>query len=85
MERQRRAIEAEGIREFEDNTHVSFLKWRAMEATEHLAASPNTKIVVMGTGQGQLPVLLNTDEPAREAPSGVAKVEGIQEHAETQH
>ena len=33
-----------------------------IEATERLAASPNTKIVVMGPGQNQLPVLLNANK-----------------------
>jgi regulator of protease activity HflC (stomatin/prohibitin superfamily) len=62
QERHRRIIEADGIREFENRSHVSMLKWRAVEATERLATSPNAKIVVMGTGENQLPVLLNTDK-----------------------
>jgi regulator of protease activity HflC (stomatin/prohibitin superfamily) len=62
MESQWRAIEAAGIREFEDRSHISILQWRGIEATERLAASPNAKIVVMGVGQNQLPVLLNSDK-----------------------
>ena len=62
MESKKREIEAAGIKAFEDLSHVSILRWRAIEATEHLAASPNTKIVVMGAGQNQLPVLLNADK-----------------------
>ena len=62
MERQRRLIEADGIREFEAHSHVPFLKWRAIEATERLADSTNTKIVVMGASGSTLPVLLNADK-----------------------
>jgi regulator of protease activity HflC (stomatin/prohibitin superfamily) len=62
MESKKREIEAAGIKAFEDLSHVSILRWRAIEATERLAASPNTKIVVMGPGQNQLPVLLNADK-----------------------
>jgi regulator of protease activity HflC (stomatin/prohibitin superfamily) len=63
LEREKRLIEADGIRQFEERARVPFLKWRAIEATERLANSPNSKIVVMGSGEGQLPVLLNTDKP----------------------
>ncbi len=62
MERQRRLIEADGISQFEKRARVSILKWRGIEATERLADSPNAKIVVMGTGQSQLPILLNGDK-----------------------
>lgn len=63
-EKQRRLIEAEGLRDFEATSGISILRWRGIEATENLAKSPNTKIVLMGTGEGQLPVLLNMDGPA---------------------
>jgi len=59
-ERQRRLIEAEGVRAFEQRAHVSALKWRAIEATEHLAASPGSKVIVMGAGQ--TPVMINPDK-----------------------
>jgi regulator of protease activity HflC (stomatin/prohibitin superfamily) len=62
LERQRRSIEAKGIREFESIAQVPILKWRGVEATERLAASPNSKIVVIGPGETQLPVLLNADK-----------------------
>ena len=62
LERQRRMIEAEGIRDFEARSHISFLKWKGIEATEKLAESPNAKIVVMGASRNELPVLLNADK-----------------------
>ncbi len=59
-EAQRKAIEAGGIREFERSSGISILRWRGIEATEALAKSPNAKIVVIGPGGDQLPVILNT-------------------------
>ena len=58
-EAQRKAIEAGGIAEFERTAGISILKWRGIEATEELAKSPNAKIIVIGPGENQLPVLLN--------------------------
>jgi len=60
-ERQRRIIEAQGIKSFEDISKISILKWRGIEATEKLANSPNAKIIVVGTGQNQLPIILGGD------------------------
>lgn len=65
-ERERRIIEAEGIRAFETISGVPILRWRGIEATEKLAESDNAKIILMGTGDGQLPVILNADVPAPE-------------------
>jgi regulator of protease activity HflC (stomatin/prohibitin superfamily) len=58
-EAQRKTIEAEGIQSFERTAGVSILKWRGIEATEELAKSPNSKIIIVGPGENQLPVLLN--------------------------
>lgn len=74
-EKVRRITEAEGIQEFEAISGVSILKWRGIEATERLATSQNAKIVMMGSGEGQLPVILNADvagpaaAPAPEPPA----------------
>lgn len=57
-EKQRRTIEAEGIQAFQDISQISILQWRGIEATLKLAESPNTKVVVVGTGQDQLPIIL---------------------------
>jgi regulator of protease activity HflC (stomatin/prohibitin superfamily) len=61
-EKERKTIEAEGIQSFESISKVSILKWRAIKATEALAKSPNSKIIIMGTGANGLPVLLNADK-----------------------
>ena len=68
-ERKRKLIEAQGIREFESITGVSILKWRGIDATQELAKSPNAKIIIMGTGQNQLPILLNADQPGPSIPA----------------
>ena len=72
-EKERRIIEAEGLRAFETISGVPILKWRGIEATEELARSPNAKIVLMGTGEGQLPVILNADF----TPSAVPATAGV--------
>ena len=59
-EAQRKGIEAGGIATFERIAGISILKWRGIEATEALAKSPNAKIIVIGPGENQLPILLNT-------------------------
>jgi regulator of protease activity HflC (stomatin/prohibitin superfamily) len=60
-ERQRRIIEAQGIQAFESISKLSILKWRGIEATERLANSPNAKIIFVGGGQNQLPIILGGD------------------------
>jgi regulator of protease activity HflC (stomatin/prohibitin superfamily) len=57
-ERQRKGIEAEGIRSFESISGISILTWRGIEATLELAKSPNAKVVVIGPGQNQMPIIL---------------------------
>jgi regulator of protease activity HflC (stomatin/prohibitin superfamily) len=73
-ESKRKEVEAKGIKAFEQTSGISILKWRGIEATQDLAKSPNAKIIVMGTGQASLPVLLNADQaeaavPARKSDS----------------
>lgn len=64
-EAERRRIEALGIRSFQEivNSNLSegYLRWRGIEATTALAKSPNSKIVVIGSGSGGLPLILNPD------------------------
>lgn len=58
-EAQRKGLEAEGIAAFQRVSGISILKWRGIEATEALAKSPNAKIIVIGPGENQLPIMLN--------------------------
>jgi len=62
---QKRRIEAEGIEAFQkivqENLTRSYLTWKGIEATEKLAKSPNTKVIIIGGGKNGLPVILNAD------------------------
>ncbi|WP_449307381.1 prohibitin family protein [Pseudochelatococcus sp. B33] len=67
IEAERKLIEAEGIRMFQETVQTgiseTYLKWRGIEATVLLATSPNAKTVVIG-GNGGLPLILNTGDAA---------------------
>lgn len=60
-ERERKAIEAQGIKSFETVSGIPILKWKGLEVTGELAKSPNSKIIIMGNGDKGLPLLLNAD------------------------
>ena len=51
QEADRKRIEAKGIADFQDivskGISDQLLKWKGIEATEKLASSPNSKVVVM--------------------------------------
>ncbi len=61
-ERQRKQIEAQGIRLFQDivaeGISERYLKWKGIDATLALAQSPNAKIVVIGAGEDGRPSIL---------------------------
>lgn len=65
QEAERKAIEARGIADFQkivsDGISDQTLRWKGIEATEKLVASPNAKIVIMGNSKGDLPVIFNGD------------------------
>jgi regulator of protease activity HflC (stomatin/prohibitin superfamily) len=62
QEAQRKRIEAQGIRDFQQivaqGITPSLLEWKGIEATETLAKSPNSKVVVIGSGKNGLPLIL---------------------------
>ncbi|MDA8028447.1 MAG: prohibitin family protein [Nitrospiraceae bacterium] len=62
---QKRRIEAQGIAAFQkivqSNLTQSYLTWKGIEATEKIAKSPNTKIIIIGSGKNGLPVILNAE------------------------
>lgn len=66
LESQRKQIEAEGIRNFQETVAPaitdSYLQWRGIEATLELAKSPNSKVVVIGNSANGLPLILDTQE-----------------------
>jgi regulator of protease activity HflC (stomatin/prohibitin superfamily) len=72
QEAERKRIEAQGIADFQRivaaGISQQLLEWKGIEATEKLAASSNTKIVVIGSGKNGLPLILggNGRRAARE-------------------
>jgi regulator of protease activity HflC (stomatin/prohibitin superfamily) len=72
QEAERKRIEAAGIADFQ--TIISrgltdkVIEWKGIEATEKLAESPNSKLVLIGSGKGGLPVILNPSS-SMEGPS----------------
>jgi prohibitin 1 len=63
QEAERKRIEAKGISDFQrivmrDITE-GLLRWKGIEATAKLAESSNAKVVIIGSGKGGLPVILN--------------------------
>jgi len=62
QEAERKQIEAEGIAAFQkivtQGISEQLLAWKGIEATEKLAQSPNSKVVVIGAGKLGLPLIL---------------------------
>jgi regulator of protease activity HflC (stomatin/prohibitin superfamily) len=58
----RKAIEAEGIRKFQDiirpGLSDNYLRWRGIEATQKLAESSNSKMILFGQGPTGLPLIM---------------------------
>jgi regulator of protease activity HflC (stomatin/prohibitin superfamily) len=80
-ESERKQIEAYGIRDFQQTVTQgisdSYVRWRGIEATLQLAQSPNTKIVIIGSGKDGLPVILgNVDTPMQPNPASPATPPG---------
>src|SRR5215470_15578686 len=68
-ESKRKQIEADGIAAFQKTVSQgiseSYLRWRGIEATLLLAQSPNSKVVVIGSGRDGLPIILNAEPSAQ--------------------
>ena len=62
QEAQRKRIEAQGVRDFQQivaqGISPQLLEWKGIEATELLAKSPNAKVVVIGNSKNGLPLIL---------------------------
>jgi regulator of protease activity HflC (stomatin/prohibitin superfamily) len=61
-EAERKRIEAEGISDFQrivtQTITPQLLKWKGVEATQEIARSENAKVIVIGNGDGDLPIIL---------------------------
>jgi regulator of protease activity HflC (stomatin/prohibitin superfamily) len=66
QEADRKRIEAKGIADFQEivskGISEQLLKWKGIEATEKLANSNNTKVVIIGSGKDGLPIILGGDK-----------------------
>ena len=64
QEADRKRIEAKGISDFQNivaqGISEPLLRWKGIEATEKLANSPNTKVIIVGAGKDGLPIILDT-------------------------
>jgi prohibitin 1 len=62
QEAQRKRIEAQGVRDFQQivaqGISPALLEWKGIEATEALAKSTNSKVVVIGNSKNGLPLIL---------------------------
>jgi regulator of protease activity HflC (stomatin/prohibitin superfamily) len=61
-EAERKRIEAQGIKQFQDivssGLNPYILRWKGIEATQALANSQNTKVVIIGSAKEGLPIIL---------------------------
>jgi prohibitin 1 len=66
QEAERKRIEARGIADFQkivaQGISAQLLEWKGIEATEKLALSPNSKIVVIGNPKSGLPIILGGEK-----------------------
>ena len=62
QEAERKRIEAKGIADFQQIVNRTItpqlLKWKGIEATQEIAKSQNAKVIVIGNGDGDLPIIL---------------------------
>jgi regulator of protease activity HflC (stomatin/prohibitin superfamily) len=62
QEAERKRIEAQGVADFQkivsQGISPQLLEWKGIEATEKLAQSPNTKVIVVGNPKNGLPIIL---------------------------
>lgn len=64
QEAQRKVIEAQGIKNFQDiafgGVMADYLRYRGIEASEALAKSENAKVLLFGSGSSGLPLVLDS-------------------------
>lgn len=69
QEATRKVIEAEGIKKFQEIVNAglteNFLRFKGIEATQKLADSDNSKVVIFGQGNSGLPLILGDMEKGK--------------------
>ncbi len=79
QEAEEKRIEAKGIADYQATISAGLnpqiIEWQGIEATEKLADSPNSKVIIIGSGKEGLPVILNSGAatPARQVTSATAQ------------
>src|SRR6516165_10507029 len=72
-ESERKKIEAEGIRDFQQivsqGISESYLRWRGIEATLQLSQSTNSKVVLIGSGKDKSTTAAGPAMPLEKTPS----------------
>jgi regulator of protease activity HflC (stomatin/prohibitin superfamily) len=61
-EKERKKIEAWGINIFSRISNIPILKWKGLSVTSEIARSNNTKVIVIGKGDRELPIILDAEE-----------------------
>src|SRR5262245_43044184 len=76
-ESERKKIETEGIREFQQivsqGISDSYVRWRGIEATLQLAQSTNSKVVIIGSGRDGLPIILGNADGLQPPPAAASQ------------
>jgi regulator of protease activity HflC (stomatin/prohibitin superfamily) len=66
QEAERKRIEAQGVHDFQQivsqGISPALLQWKGIEATEALARSSNSKVVVIGNSKNGLPLILGGEQ-----------------------
>jgi regulator of protease activity HflC (stomatin/prohibitin superfamily) len=79
QEAEEKRIEAKGIADYQATISAGLnpqiIEWQGIEATEKLADSPNSKVIIIGSGKEGLPVILNSGAtpPAPQATATTAQ------------
>lgn len=83
-ESERKRVEAQGIRDFQQivskGISDSYLRWRGVEATLQLAQSTNSKVVIIGGGKDGLPIILGNADASPLPPTPTAPGDGAAFH-----
>jgi len=69
-EAQRKVIEGKGIRDqlkiiAQSLPDGNILKWRGIQATEKIASSNNSKVIIVGNSEKDLPIIVNTENKSK--------------------